>query len=119
MSYAPHAPLSFKVPTDPVPITADGKVPPAAAPYTPFQPSQNAPDFGALDKQSSDAFAQTDGGKQKHQRAAFVVGLGAFVLSKFGLDQDTSQSLILSLIAGGGTYYYLQKQGSHSETTYY
>jgi hypothetical protein len=99
----------------------DGNVPPpvAAVPYTPFQPSTDAPDFGALDKASSTAFNQTDGGKQKHRNISMAVGAGAFVLSKFGLDQETAISLIIGLGAGAGTYYWLQQPGSHTETTYY
>jgi hypothetical protein len=119
MSYTPHTPLSFH---DVVPISADipqvvvnspsgNPSPFNSTPGTPVDWRQGSSSNPIGDRPVSNE-TQT-----KHQRAAFVVGLGTFVLTKFGFDQDTSQSLVLSLIAGGGTYYWLTRP--HAETQYY
>lgn len=111
-------PLSTDGPSitlNPFPTRSAALSRPIDTPYVPYTPVDwrqgGAPPPAAEPSVSGDA-------KMKHQRAALFVGIGTFMLTKFGFSQETAQSVLFGVAAGGGTYMYLANR-EHQETSYY
>lgn len=109
------APLSTGAPTiilNDFPTRSAALSRPVDAPYVPVDWRQ-----GASPTPIGDPPVNNDA-MMKHQRAALIVGVGTFLLTKFGFSEDTAKSVLVGVVAGGGTYAYLTNR-THQETTWY
>ena len=53
-----------------------------------------------------------------HIRDGFIAGAAAFLIAKYGLESETTASLLVGAGVGGATYMLLQNT-KHQETRYY
>jgi hypothetical protein len=58
------------------------------------------------------------GSHMASMKNAAIIGLGAFLVAKYGLESETTKSLLVAAGAGAGAYYLLEHAGGQKHAGY-